>query len=168
MGSLNGTVSDGVLTEIDGRTFKTQQAQNESSARSSSTERNFWFDNGPVYRRESAASTLRWHCANIILYDIFDSINGSTKHPQNKGPVEEDSIYFSFWEYALLILGNMDYVNKHDGKINNGSSVFKKFESTIRGYMAVGSLAEIKCGSSLKFSMNSIVFALRIHRKLHD
>ncbi len=78
--------------------------------------------------------------AQILWFfnDIFDSMNCSEQKkvdsPQLKYPVKENSIHFSFWEYALSALPKMNFVNKLDGKVNNGSSVLKKVESTIKGY----------------------------------
>lgn len=76
----------------------------------------------------------------LFLNDIFDSLNCSEhkevdpERAQLKYPVKENSLHFSFWEYALTVLQKMHFVNKDDGKINNRSSVLKKVESTIKGY----------------------------------
>ncbi|XP_037037374.1 uncharacterized protein LOC119075089 [Bradysia coprophila] len=79
--------------------------------------------------------------ANFIFFmnDLFDSINGSNNHPGNslKSAVTPNSLHFEFWEYALIMLENMFYVDKIDGERNDRSSVLKKFESTIRGYQEV-------------------------------
>lgn len=80
--------------------------------------------------------------AQILLFlnDIFDSMNCSEpkkanpNRPQLKYAVKENSIHFSFWEYAVTVLQKMNFVNKSDGKVNNRSSVLKKLESTIKGY----------------------------------
>lgn len=73
----------------------------------------------------------------LFMNDIFDSMNGSKQQKGDtlKCAVKENSIHFSFWEYALSVLPKMSFVNKSDGKVNNGSSVLKKLESTIRGYV---------------------------------
>lgn len=79
--------------------------------------------------------------AKLLLFmnDVFDSINGSDNQPAGtlKSAVTSNSIHFEFWDYALLMLQNMFYVDKFTGKMNNRSSVLKKFESTIRGYREV-------------------------------
>lgn len=88
--------------------------------------------------------TLPQHCtstAELLLFmnDLFDSINGSRDHPADslKSAVTRKSNHFEFWEYALVMLQNMFFVDKTTGERNNRSSVLKKFESTIRGYQAV-------------------------------
>ncbi len=79
--------------------------------------------------------------AKILLFmnDIFDSFNGSkeNKGESLKSAVQVNSMHFSFWEYALSILSQMNFVNKDNGLINNRSSVLKKVESTIRGFMTI-------------------------------
>lgn len=82
--------------------------------------------------------------AQILLFmnDVFDSINGSKDYDKSclKSAVQSNSVHFSFWKYALSMLSKMNFVNKVDGKINNGSSVIKKLEATIRGYMAISKI----------------------------
>lgn len=77
--------------------------------------------------------------AQVLLFmnDIFDSINGSKKYKGDtlKSAVQTGSIHFSFWEYAVSVLSEMSFINKSDGSANNRSSVLKKLESTIRGYV---------------------------------
>lgn len=77
--------------------------------------------------------------AQVLMFmnDVFDSMNGS-EHLNGdtlKCAVKTNSIHFSFWEYALTILPKMSFITKSDGKVNNRSSVLKKLESTIRGYV---------------------------------
>lgn len=77
--------------------------------------------------------------AQVLLFmnDVFDSMNGS-EHLNGdtlKCAVKTNSIHFSFWEYALTILSKISFITKSDGKVNNRSSVLKKLESTIRGYV---------------------------------
>lgn len=79
--------------------------------------------------------------AQILLFfnDLFDSLNGSN-HPQNntlKGSVNESSLHFAFWDYALAMLTKMDFITKSTGDVNNKSTVLKKCESTIRGYAEI-------------------------------
>lgn len=77
--------------------------------------------------------------AQLLLFgnDLFDSLNGSDRHQDDslKSAVKEDSIHFAFWKYALVELSKMYFVDKLTGVVNNRSSVLKKIESTIRGYM---------------------------------
>lgn len=79
--------------------------------------------------------------ARLILFmnDLFDSVNGCDKHSSDslKGAIEPNSMHLEFWEYALVMLENMFFVDKDTGERNNRSSVLKKFESTIRGYQEV-------------------------------
>lgn len=79
--------------------------------------------------------------ARFILFvnDLFDSVNGSNKYPADslKSAVTPESLHSEFWEYALVMLENMFFVDKGTGERNNRSSVLKKFESTIRGYQDV-------------------------------
>lgn len=76
--------------------------------------------------------------ALILLFfnDLFDSLNGSgPAQPESlKGSIDEHSIHFVFWEYALLMLSKMQFVNKETGEINNRSTVLYRIMSTIRGY----------------------------------
>lgn len=79
--------------------------------------------------------------AQLVLFmnDAFDSINGSVKGPNGslKSAVSAGSLHFEFWDYAVTMLSNMFYVDKDTGERNNRSSVLKKFESTIRGYIEI-------------------------------
>lgn len=79
--------------------------------------------------------------ADLLLFmnDLFDSVNGSDNHPADslKGAITRESNHFEFWEYALVMLENMFFVDKATAARNNRSSVLKKFESTIRGYQAM-------------------------------
>lgn len=70
------------------------------------------------------------------MNDVFDSMNGSDEIGETlKCAVTENSIHFTFWEYALSVLSKMSFVNKLNGKADNRSSVLKKLESTIKGYI---------------------------------
>lgn len=73
----------------------------------------------------------------LLMNDIFDSMNGCEKYDGDRllNPVEEKSIHFPFWEYCLSVLPKMSFINKTDGSANNASTVLKKLESTIRGYV---------------------------------
>lgn len=76
---------------------------------------------------------------SFFFDDLFDSINGGGD-PRNgtlKGSINEKSIPFEYWNYALGELENTNFVNVLDGKINNCSTVLKKFQLTIRGYIAI-------------------------------
>lgn len=77
--------------------------------------------------------------ADILLFfnDIFDSMNGAGSSNNNtlKGSICENSIHFTFWEYVLKTLSRMDFVDKTTGKVNNRSTVLKKLQSTVRGYI---------------------------------
>lgn len=77
--------------------------------------------------------------AQILLFfnDVFDSLNGSESPCVGNlaGSIDKNSVHFDFWEYALNMLSKMDFVDKTSGSINNKSTVLKKFESTIRGYI---------------------------------
>ncbi|XP_037039348.1 uncharacterized protein LOC119076598 [Bradysia coprophila] len=75
----------------------------------------------------------------FLMNDIFDSMNGSEKQEIEsdtlKSAVKMNSIHFSFWNHALTVLPKMYFIDKTDGKVNNRSSVLKKLESTLRGYV---------------------------------
>lgn len=77
--------------------------------------------------------------AQVLLFfnDLFDSLNGSGDPQRNRllGSVNENSIHFVFWEYALLMLSKMNFIYKETKKVNNRSTVLLKFMSTIRGYI---------------------------------
>lgn len=91
--------------------------------------------------------------AEVILFfnDLFDSINGSCQYDENdlKGPVTESSQHFSFWNYALSILSNMNFYDKTTGKLTNRTSVLKHFESTVKGYIEI-------CTKCLNLNMTEI------------
>lgn len=77
--------------------------------------------------------------AILFFNDLFDSLNGGGD-PQCetlKGSINDQSIHFAYWEYALSVLQNMYFVDKTTKQINNQSSVLKKLESTIKGYMEI-------------------------------
>lgn len=77
--------------------------------------------------------------AQLLLFvnDLFDSINGSEDQQDFslKGAVTVNSIHFAFWKYALEMLPKMYFIDKLTCDVNNRSSILKKTESTIRGYM---------------------------------
>lgn len=79
--------------------------------------------------------------AQILLFfnDFFDSMNGSGSPHFGTliGSIDKNSVHFKFWEYALTMLSKMDFIDKTTGVINNKSTVLKKFESTIRGYIEI-------------------------------
>lgn len=79
--------------------------------------------------------------AQILLFfnDLFDSVNGSNQ-PQTgllKGSINESSIHFAYWEYAIKMLTKMNFIDKQTGEVNNKSTVLKKCMSTIRGYIEI-------------------------------
>lgn len=79
--------------------------------------------------------------AQLLLFinDLFDSLNGSgpVQIADLKGSIDENSVHFVFWEYALLMLSKMNFIDKTTGNINTRSTVLKRIESTIRGYQEV-------------------------------
>lgn len=114
--------------------------------------------------------TLPQHCtstAGLLLFinDLFDSINGSTDHPAYslKGTVTRESNHFEFWEYALVMLENMFFVDKSTGERNNRSSVLKKFESTIRGYQAFARKCFDSNITAVKIRCDFIFITFRIY-----
>lgn len=82
--------------------------------------------------------------AKLLLFvnDLFDSMNGSEdeKVGSLKHAVTENSVHFSFWQYALSMLEKMYFIDKSTCEVNNRSSVLKKTESTIRGYIEFSKL----------------------------
>lgn len=102
---------------------------------------------GKVMLNYSEKSLLPRDCtgtAQVILFfnDLFDSLNGGGP-PQDgslKGSINENSIHFSYWNYAIEMLSNMHYVDKETGKINNRSSVIFKFISTIKCFIEITKL----------------------------
>lgn len=77
--------------------------------------------------------------AQLLLFfnDLFDSLNGSGEPQQDTlfGSVNESSIHFVYWEYALKMLTEMTFIDKQTRKPDNRSSVLFKFMSTIKGYI---------------------------------
>ncbi len=74
----------------------------------------------------------------LFMNDLFDSINGCDRYVDTlKSAVTSTSIHFEYWEYALSMLQNMFFVDKQTAERNDRSSVLKKFESSIRGYMEI-------------------------------
>lgn len=77
--------------------------------------------------------------AQVLFFfnDLVDSLNGSGK-PQNGtlfGSINESSIHFAYWQYALSTMSKMSFVDRETKTPNNRSSVIYKFMSTIRGYI---------------------------------
>lgn len=72
----------------------------------------------------------------ILLFfnDAFDSLNGHGIGTDLKSAVTATSIHKHFWDYALLMMSKMQFVDKDTGKVNNRSNVLKNFRSTIEGY----------------------------------
>lgn len=72
----------------------------------------------------------------ILLFfnDVFDSINGHGIGTNLKSAVTATSIHKYFWDYALLMMSKMQFVDKETGKVNNRSNVLNNFRSTIEGY----------------------------------
>lgn len=79
--------------------------------------------------------------AHILLFfnDLFDSLNGSGPPQPNslKGSIDEQSIHFVFWEYALSMLSKMKFVNKKTGRKDTRSRILYRLMSTIRGYQEI-------------------------------
>lgn len=79
--------------------------------------------------------------ALVLLFfnDFLDSINGSgpSKNDTLKGSVKENSTHFTFYEYALLMLSKMSFIDKDTREVNNRSTVLQKCMSTIRGYSEI-------------------------------
>lgn len=79
--------------------------------------------------------------AQVLLFfnDLFDSLNGggSVQPGSLKGSIDEHSIHFAYWEYALLMLSKMNFVNIETGDIMTRSTVLYKFMATIRGYQEI-------------------------------
>ncbi len=79
--------------------------------------------------------------AQVLLFmnDLFDSLNGSEEPQPDSllGSINEKSIHFVYWEYALRMLSKMTFIDKETGKRNNRSSVIFKFMSTVRGYIEI-------------------------------
>lgn len=91
--------------------------------------------------------------AEVLLFfnDLFDSINGSCSSGKNqlKAPISDNSIHFSFWNYALCMLSYMKFLDAKTGKQTNRTSVLQHFQSTIRGYIEV-------CKKCFKLNMTEI------------
>ncbi|KAG4078421.1 hypothetical protein HA402_013132 [Bradysia odoriphaga] len=79
--------------------------------------------------------------AQILLFfnDVFDSINGSSEIGKNelKGPVTVNSVHFAFWNFALEMIAKMQWIDKETKTPTNTTSVLKKFQSTILGYIEI-------------------------------
>lgn len=79
--------------------------------------------------------------AQILVFfnDLFDSLNGSgAAQPDSlKGSINEHSVHFVFWEYALEMLSKMNFFDKETGERNTRSTVLYRMMSTIRGYQEI-------------------------------
>lgn len=77
--------------------------------------------------------------AYVVLFfnDLFDSLNGGgvPQYETLKGSIDYNSVHFAYWNYALSVLEDMDFVDKSTKEINNRSTVLRKLESTVRGYI---------------------------------
>lgn len=100
--------------------------------------------------------------AQILLFfnDLFDSLNGSgpTQTGSLEGSINEHSVHFVFWEYALTMLAKMKFVDKDTGKINTRSSVLYKIQSTIKGYQEIARIC-------LNLNMKDV--SLRYFKKIY-
>lgn len=75
--------------------------------------------------------------AQILLFfnDLFDSMNGSCKTENVlKSPVCKDSVHFKYWEYALVMLSKMKFIDVTTGEATNRTKNIQNWQSTIRGY----------------------------------
>lgn len=77
--------------------------------------------------------------AQLLLFmnDVFDSMNGSEdeKDGSLKAAVTENSEHKAFWDHAVSVLSNMYFIDKVTGEVDSRSSVLKKMESTLKGYI---------------------------------
>lgn len=80
--------------------------------------------------------------AQVLLFfnDVFDSINGHGVGTNLKSAVTTNSIHIKFWDYALVMLSKMQFVDKDTGKANNRSNILHNFRSTIEGYKELSRL----------------------------
>lgn len=102
--------------------------------------------------------------AQMLLFfnDFFDSINGSGPAQMGslKGSINEDSVHFAFWDWALFMLSKMNYIDRKTGEVNSRSTVINKIESTIRGYQEITRIClnnNIKEVSLRYFKINSLL-----------
>ncbi|XP_037038241.1 uncharacterized protein LOC119075785 isoform X2 [Bradysia coprophila] len=86
--------------------------------------------------RDSSRETARML---LFFNDLFDSVNGSgpAQIARLKGSINERSVHFVFWDWALFMLSKMDFIDKVSGEVNHHSTVINKIQSTIRGYQEV-------------------------------
>lgn len=87
-----------------------------------------------------------------VLYffnDIFDSLNTSTATTTNelKSPVQEGSIHFRYWDYALQELSDMKFIDKKSGAATHRTKNIENWQSTIKGYAELSKKC-IKLGMS--------------------
>lgn len=92
---------------------------------------------GSVMLRCIKQGTLPEHftsTARLIMFinDLFDSVNGSDKYAYDslKSAVTPNSKHLEFWEYALVMLKNMFFVDKDIGERNNRSSDHSRISRT--------------------------------------
>lgn len=97
---------------------------------------------GTVMLRCSEKNQLPANAADtalVLLFfnDLFDSLNGGgvPQIESLKGSVDDESIHFAYWEYAISVIRSMNFIDKSTKTVNNRSSVLKKLESTVKGYM---------------------------------
>lgn len=78
----------------------------------------------------------------ILLFwnDVFDSINCHGIGTDLKSGVTATSIHKNFWDYALIMISKMQFVDKDTGKVNNRSNILYNFRSTIEGYKELSRL----------------------------
>lgn len=79
--------------------------------------------------------------AQVLLFfnDLFDSLNGfgSPIKGSLKGSIDSNSIHFDYWNYALNMLKEMEWIDKTTEKVSNRAKVIHKYQSTIKGYMEI-------------------------------
>lgn len=119
---------------------------------------------GKVMLNYSEKTLLPRDCtgtAQVILFfnDLFDSLNGGGP-PQDqslKGSINQNSIHFAYWNYAIEMLSNMNFIDKETGKVSNRSNVIFRFISTIRGFIEI---------TKLCLNLNMKVISLRYRNLL--
>lgn len=95
---------------------------------------------GTVMHHFSQCRYLERDCtgtANVLCFfnDLFDSLNGSSvKANLLNCAVTKDSHHFRFWDYALDMLSNMNFIDPATGKASNRTKNVQNWQSTIRGY----------------------------------
>lgn len=96
---------------------------------------------GKVMLHCSEKKQLTRDCSNtaqilIFFNDLFDSMNGSCSTVKNElnSPVTKNSVHFQYWEYALVMLSKMKFIDKVTGNSTYRSKNFQNWQSTIKGY----------------------------------